>query len=320
MFSAAATRATLRAARKPPASLATCSPRPHQFRQLATHALPRPTVRQPSWRLLGLAGAAVASCTIWELRPDLVPTPAPLYADAPPEADKWLDPTTSTPFPTTLTSPEGVKLRLVGTGVRTVSFLSIRVYSVGFYVSEKEFEQAKTGQLAGWQGYTPERLIPPYTLPAGEPKVPVGEELMDSLVEKADAAVVIVPLRNTGLAHLRDAFTRALIARLKVPRVAEALTLETQEQTGAALIEFKSFFPPKNLVKGQPLELYYSAPNRTVFFQLRDEKTGAPEPLGTLRQPLLAKELIVSYFSDSSAPSSELLKSVAMGFSGEKRM
>ena len=73
------------------------------------------------------------------------------YAEAPPSAGTYLDPTTRTPFPSTLTSPEGVKLQLVGTGVRTVSFLSIKVYAVGFYVSEKELEQAKGGKLEGWK-------------------------------------------------------------------------------------------------------------------------------------------------------------------------
>jgi hypothetical protein len=40
---------------------------------------------------------------------------------------------------------------LVGTGVRKVSFLAIKVYAVGFYVSEKELEAAKAGKLEGWK-------------------------------------------------------------------------------------------------------------------------------------------------------------------------
>ena len=43
----------------------------------------------------------------------------------------------------------------------------------------------------------------------------------------------------------------------------------SSEATGAALVDFKSFFPNKNLAKGMPLELYYSAKNRDVTFQLR---------------------------------------------------
>lgn len=46
------------------------------------------------------------------------------------------DPATSIEFPTTLTIPSKTpipRLSLVGIGVRTVSFLGIKVYSVGFY-------------------------------------------------------------------------------------------------------------------------------------------------------------------------------------------
>ncbi|GAA5850242.1 hypothetical protein JCM8547_001057 [Rhodosporidiobolus lusitaniae] len=313
MLSATTARTTLRSSR------AIRSHPAFHTAHLSSSALPRPRPAQLPWKLVGAVGAASVAYAVWQLKPELLPSPAPLYADAPPSSSTWIDPTTQTPFPSTILSPNGTKLRLVGSGVRTVSFLSIRVYTVAWYVSEKELEAAKQGKLEGWQGYTPEHLIPPYSLTAGDEKSPVGEELIDNLLEKADVAVVIVPLRNTSLGHLRDAFTRALLARMKVPRVAETMTPETTEQTGAALIEFKSFFPTKSLHKGSPLELYYSAVSRTVQVQAKNDKTGAPETLGTLRNALLAKELMVSYFSNTTAPSSELVKSVAMGFGGEGR-
>lgn len=101
------------------------------------------------------------------------------------------------------------------------------------------------------QGFTPERLIAPHTIPVEEQRTqPAGEKLIENLLEKADAAVVIgepsfllsgyiayviltrpislVPLRNTSLPHLRDGFSRALVARMKVPSVAAAF----DEQAG----------------------------------------------------------------------------------------
>lgn len=75
----------------------------------------------------------------------------PLHADAPAPVGIYTDPTTSTPFHSRLTSPDGTQLRLVGTGVRTVSFLNIKVYAVGFYVSEQELQWAKDGKIAGWE-------------------------------------------------------------------------------------------------------------------------------------------------------------------------
>ncbi|GAA5835247.1 hypothetical protein JCM11251_006658 [Rhodosporidiobolus azoricus] len=314
MFAATTLRTTVRASRAGPSSV------PLPVRSFTSSSTFRHQATRAPWRLVGLGGAAALTYAVWELKPEVFPSPAPLHADAPPLVGHYIDPTTKTPFPHTLSSPQdGTRLRLVGTGVRTVSILSIKVYAVAFYVSERELEQAKAGKIAGWEGYTPERLIPPFSIPAGEPERPVGELLMDNLLEKADAAVVIVPLRNTSLHHLRDAFTRALIARMKIPRVVEQFTGEMNEQTGAALVEFKSFFPPSSLSKGSPLELYYSAVNRSVLFQLKDSKTPQAVTLGTLREPLLAKELMISYFSDSAAPSSELRKSTAMGFAGEER-
>jgi hypothetical protein len=48
-----------------------------------------------------------------------------------------VDPATSITFPKTMRIPSNIgipPLTLVGVGVRTVSFLGIKVYSVGFYV------------------------------------------------------------------------------------------------------------------------------------------------------------------------------------------
>jgi hypothetical protein len=44
-----------------------------------------------------------------------------------------VDPATSIKFPTVLRLEGEPEMTLLGVGVRTVSFLSIRVYSVGFY-------------------------------------------------------------------------------------------------------------------------------------------------------------------------------------------
>ncbi|BGP28815.1 hypothetical protein JCM10296v2_000551 [Rhodotorula toruloides] len=313
MLARQATRSLRSPLSKPPL------PRPTPpSRSLATASrAARPT--QLSWKVVGLLGGAALTYTAWQVKPEWVPMQHPLHADAPVPVGIYRDPTTSTPFPSRLTAPDGTQLRLVGTGVRTVSFLNIKVYAVGFYVSEQELQWAKDGKIAGWEGFTPERLIPPFGIPSGEPDRPKGELLMESLLEKADAAIVIIPLRNTSLPHLRDGFTRAITARMQVSRVSNEFTDNMSERTGAALVEFKSFFPSKTLQKGLPLEVYYSARDRTALFQIRNEQSRKPEVLGTLREPLLARELIVSYFSDTAAPSRELVKSSAMGFSGEAR-
>jgi hypothetical protein len=79
--------------------------------------------------------------------PAVLPT---LLAEVTVPEDHYIDPTTSTPFPRTLTSPSGT-LQLVGTGVRTVSFLAIKVYAVGFYVDQKALKDIKDGKVPGWK-------------------------------------------------------------------------------------------------------------------------------------------------------------------------
>ncbi|KAG6866846.1 hypothetical protein C0991_008782 [Blastosporella zonata] len=63
-----------------------------------------------------------------------------IYLDAgvvdPVAQDSVVDPATSIEFPTTIRIPSKIKIptmTLVGLGVRTVSFLGIKVYSVAFY-------------------------------------------------------------------------------------------------------------------------------------------------------------------------------------------
>lgn len=77
-----------------------------------------------------------------------VPT---LLADAPsPYGDTPLykDPTSGTPFPSKLVTPEATMI-LVGTGVRVVSFLSVKVYCAAFYVDEVIMKDLSS--VEGWQ-------------------------------------------------------------------------------------------------------------------------------------------------------------------------
>ena len=60
-----------------------------------------------------------------------------------------MDPDTSTLHPVTLPlTSTTTPLTLVGLGVRTVSFLSVRVYSAGFYVEDESIKTLH--DIAGW--------------------------------------------------------------------------------------------------------------------------------------------------------------------------
>lgn len=78
----------------------------------------------------------------------MIPT---LNADAPIPATTpgiYIDPQTKTPFPSTLKS-DNSNLVLIGTGVRVVSFLSVKVYCAAIYVDEKVMN--KLSSLEGWK-------------------------------------------------------------------------------------------------------------------------------------------------------------------------
>lgn len=94
-----------------------------------------------------------------------------------------MDPSTQTPFPTTLLSPTGAVLKLQGTGVRTVSFLSIKVYAVGFYCDERTLKSSIL------KGYTEDRLLVNKNPVKGGPVR--GEALIAEMIDLPhDAAVM----------------------------------------------------------------------------------------------------------------------------------
>lgn len=112
-----------------------------------------------------------------------------MLADSP---TSYVDPTTSTPFPVSMTSPTGATLTLVGTGVRTVSFLSIKVYAVALYVDERSMKDVKDGKIMGWEGYQVERLSPPFPKKDLKEGQLAGEAMVGKLLEQErDFALVI---------------------------------------------------------------------------------------------------------------------------------
>ncbi|KAJ9112428.1 hypothetical protein QFC20_002216 [Naganishia adeliensis] len=166
-----------------------------------------------------------------------------------------VDSATSINFPQTLRplALSNTALSLVGLGVRTVSFLRVKVYSAGFYLEESALA-ALNGQ-SDWK-------------------------------------------------HLRDGFTRALLARQKKAVKDGKLSAAEEERIDAAIQQFKSFFPSSSVPKGKELLLVKTAQN-----SLAVEFEG--KTLGTLRDPWVATEMMVAYFADKNVISAPLKEDVA---------
>ncbi|KIO34349.1 hypothetical protein M407DRAFT_36727, partial [Tulasnella calospora MUT 4182] len=181
-------------------------------------------------------------------------------------------------FPKVITfkSPQTLPLTLLGVGVRTVSFLKMQVYAVGFYAD-------LTRHLLGCniQGL----------------KTP--EEKLEYLIRNKSVAVRIVAVRNTSFHHLRDAYIRTLNARLGVSKKENKDSLSAEQEDVNSLQALKSTFPPSSLAKKVPFYMVLPAPSTTPVARL----LSIPTLNGKIENTWVAEELFRNYFSgDGPSP------------------
>ncbi|EAU93419.1 hypothetical protein CC1G_04398 [Coprinopsis cinerea okayama7 len=205
----------------------------------------------------------------------------PVHLDAGESAPVVVDPATNIEFPKAITVQANTKLpplSLVGVGVRTVSFIGIKVYSVGFYADLNN----------------PNLKIPKEMSP---------EDKVREIIKNTACVVRIVPTRSTSYTHLRDAFMRALQGRLAVAKKEGTITEQQEFEAGGPMRKLKSIFPIAPLGKHVPLDMYLAAPTpgkpRALVF--RD--------LGAIENDWVATELVLHYF-EGDGPSPPLKKSV----------
>jgi hypothetical protein len=115
-----------------------------------------------------------------------------------------------------------------------------------------------------------------------------------------------VPTRSTSYTHLRDAFVRALYARLDRKRKEGAYSDEVVMANSTAIGKLKSLFPNTPLAKHTPFDIYLPAPmdgsTRTIIF--RD--------MGIIENEFVATDLFLHYFEGQSpSPPVSVYNSVA---------
>ncbi|KAJ4476677.1 chalcone isomerase, partial [Lentinula aciculospora] len=192
-----------------------------------------------------------------------------------------VDSATGIRFPKTIRVASKVPLptlSLVGVGVRTVSFLRIQVYSVGFYAdlnnANLKFEPTMT-----------------------------PDDKIREIVNTCACEIRIVPTRNTSYSHLRDAFIRAITARLRDGRKNGTTTEEEAVEAASPIRKLKTLFPNTALTKHSPLDifLYPPTPGKPRALTFRD--------LGSVESDWVAREFVLHYF-DGDGPSPALKKMV----------
>ncbi|KAG1755008.1 chalcone-flavanone isomerase-domain-containing protein [Suillus paluster] len=216
-----------------------------------------------------------------------VQSTATIHLDAEPslpDSEFETDPATSIAFPKTLRIPSKFPLpqfSLVGVGVRTVSFLGIKVYSVGFYAD-----------LAN-----PNLNIPVTATP---------DEKIEHIVRNTACVLRIVPTRSTSYSHLRDGFMRALTARMQLAHARATITPAEEAAAQSPLRELKSLFPTTALSKGTALDVVLVAPSRSPS----RPRSLIFRDMGSVENDWVAEEFVLAYF-EGNGISPPLKKTVA---------
>ncbi|CAL1696396.1 unnamed protein product [Somion occarium] len=192
------------------------------------------------------------------------------------------DPATAITFPNKLRIQSKTPLptfTLVGVGVRTVSFIGLKVYSIGFYadLDNPNLNISKSASL---------------------------EEKLDHIVRNSACVLRIMPTRSTSYGHLRDGFIRALQKRMVFCRQRGTLSPEEEAAVQSPFRKFKSMFPNTPLTKHTPLDILLTPP------EAGQERTLVVRDLGAVQNDWLAREFVLTYF-EGDGLSPPLKQSVA---------
>lgn len=209
---------------------------------------------------------------------------------------------------------------LVGLGVRTVSFLSIRVYVVGYYVA--------TADIAALQNKLVKRVDPIATaLVSGEKDElrsalldPVqSEEIWNTLLQDGTpmrSAFRVVPVRDTDFPHLRDGFVRAIQA--KATRILNPEQSDTPVKTpefGESVRQFRQLFNRGKVLKRKELLLLRGEGGRlSVVYD--DGRSFGRQYLGSVDDERLSRVLWLNYLGGSSVASEPARRSIVDGIIG----
>ncbi|RYO79811.1 hypothetical protein DL766_006001 [Monosporascus sp. MC13-8B] len=203
----------------------------------------------------------------------------------------------------------GVEYTLVGLGTRTVSFLGIRVYVVGYYVATQDVAAIQARLI---------REINPIasTLISSE-----KEELRAALMDPARGERIwtevlrearprslfrIVPVRDTDFHHLRDGFVRAIQARSQ-GNGAEF----SDEAFGLAMREFRGLFNRGKVPKGRELLLCRDAAGELTITY--DEGRAGRVTIGRVPEERISRLLWLNYLAGKQVASEPARKNIVEG-------
>ncbi|KAK7731519.1 hypothetical protein SLS53_008758 [Cytospora paraplurivora] len=196
---------------------------------------------------------------------------------------------------------------LVGLGTRSVSFLSINVYVLGYYVATADIAELqerlvrRVSPVASTLVSTEKGELRAKLLDAVE-----GEQIWDELLKSgipARSLIRVVPVRDTDFHHLRDGFVRAIQAREGK---------NTDEEFGEAMREFKKIFNRGKVPKRQEMLMLRDKKGKLTL--VYDEGNSAGRQLiGTVDDERISRALWMNYLGGKKVASEEARKNIVNG-------
>lgn len=215
-------------------------------------------------------------------------------------------PDASQPIASAVAGKQGTEFTLVGLGMRTVTFIGIQVYLVGFYVATQDLDKL--------QKYLIRKINPQATTLIPSEKDALrqalldateGEQTWDALLKDAGCSSVfrITPVRDTDFHHLRDGFVRAVAARSQYNKQTYG-----DEEFGAAMKDFKTMFNRGSVPKKQEMLLTRDAAGRlAVMYGPKREL------VGTVEDERLSRLLWLNYLAGNKVASEPARQNIIEG-------
>ncbi|KAI0145125.1 chalcone-flavanone isomerase [Xylariaceae sp. FL1272] len=203
----------------------------------------------------------------------------------------------------------GVEYTLVGLGVRTVSFLGIQVYMVGYYIA--------TQDIATLQSRLVKEINPIATTLVSNEKEELrtalldpenGEQLWNKILKDARPRSLfrIVPVRDTDFHHLRDGFVRAITARTQGNNADFG-----DEAFGMAMKDFKTLFNRGKVPKSR--ELLMCRDGAGILTVTYDDGHSGMGTIGRVEDERVSRLLWLNWLAGKKVASEPARKNIVEG-------
>lgn len=215
------------------------------------------------------------------------------------------------PIAASISDSEGTQFALVGLGTRTVTFLGIQVYVVGFYVATQDVEKL--------QHYLVKKVNPLATTLIPSEKETLrkslldpteGEETWDAILRDSGvrSAFRITPVKDTDFHHLRDGFVRAITGRSQRDNETYG-----DEQFGEALKSFKAMFNRGSVPKQRELLLCRDSVGRLSVMYNEQGNKAPKEVMGVVTDERISRLLWLNYLAGSKVASEAARENIITG-------